>query len=463
MVARRRARGVLVARARLRPVPARRRSGRRGADGDVARGGPPRLQRRARRRERLAAPRAPAAGAARAGARSRLARLPRGLRGARRWRRREARERAADAADLGRRLGVADLEMLGLALEGATLVACARVEEGMRLLDEATATALEGEAQIPISSAWTCCFLVTACTAVLDFDRASTWCDRIAAFAERYGSRYMLGFCGAEYGAVHLWRGRWDEAERMLEASLRDFSRSRPALGPVAARGPRGAPPPPGQGVRCCAAPRRGRPHRRGAARAAPASRSTRGDPLAPRSSPSGCCAGPPTSASSIACPRSSCSSARGRRSATSSRQAPPSASCAPSSASSAQRRCARCVDRAEGGSPQPPVRSRPRAGAARGRRRPLRGERRAVRGRGGAHRARRLARRPRPPRRSQARGRRGECDARAAGGEDGGRARARGCWPAATARRASPRASARCCACSPRAPRTARSRSGSS
>jgi LuxR family transcriptional regulator, maltose regulon positive regulatory protein len=140
-----------------------------------------------------------------------------------------AREHAAFAAELGRRFGVADLEMLGLALEGAALVACAQVEEGMRRLDEATAAALEGEATIPISSAWACCFLVTACTAVLDYQRASEWCDRIAEFAERYGSRYMLAFCRAEYGAVHLWRGRWQEAETMLEASLEDFSASRPA------------------------------------------------------------------------------------------------------------------------------------------------------------------------------------------------------------------------------------------
>jgi hypothetical protein len=35
--------------------------------------------------------------------------------------------------------------MLGLALQGATLVACAQVEEGMSCLDEATATALAGE------------------------------------------------------------------------------------------------------------------------------------------------------------------------------------------------------------------------------------------------------------------------------------------------------------------------------
>jgi LuxR family transcriptional regulator, maltose regulon positive regulatory protein len=146
-------------------------------------------------------------------------------------------ERAAAAAELGRTLGVADLEMLGLALRGAALVSCAEIEEGMRDLDEAAAVALEGDAAIPISSAWTCCFVVTACTAVLDFERAAAWCDRIAEFADRYGSRYMLAFCRAEYGAVHLWRGRWAEAEATLSAAHEDYARSRPAWsgGPLAA------------------------------------------------------------------------------------------------------------------------------------------------------------------------------------------------------------------------------------
>ena len=139
-------------------------------------------------------------------------------------------ELAAEAATIGRRLGVPDLEMLGLALEGATLVARAEVDDGMRRLDEATATALEGDAELPIAAAWACCFLVTACSAVRDYERASEWCDRIAEFAERYGSRYMLAFCRAEYGAVHLWRGSWREAEQTLEASVEDFTRSRPGM-----------------------------------------------------------------------------------------------------------------------------------------------------------------------------------------------------------------------------------------
>ena len=140
-----------------------------------------------------------------------------------------ASELGVRAAELGQRFDVADLEMLGLALHGSTLVSKAQVTEGMRCLDEATAAALEGEATIPISSAWACCFLVSACTAVLDYDRASEWCDRIADFADRYGSRYMLAFCRAEYGAVHLWRGSWSDAEALLVASIDDYAGSRPA------------------------------------------------------------------------------------------------------------------------------------------------------------------------------------------------------------------------------------------
>ena len=148
-----------------------------------------------------------------------------------------AAELGAEAAGLGRRFDVPDLEMLGLALEGAARVAKAEVADGMALLDEATVAALERTATIPISSAWACCFLVSACTATLDFERAFAWCDRIAEFADRYDSRYMLGFCRAEYGTVHLWRGRWEEAERFLTGSIDAYARSRPAMagGPTVA------------------------------------------------------------------------------------------------------------------------------------------------------------------------------------------------------------------------------------
>jgi LuxR family transcriptional regulator, maltose regulon positive regulatory protein len=141
-----------------------------------------------------------------------------------------ALELAREAAEVGRRFEVVDLEMLGLSLEGTILVTGAEVEDGFDRLDEATAAAIAGEAEIPISGAWTCCFMVGACAAVRDFPRASEWCDRIAAFADRYGSRYMLAFCRAEYGAIDLWRGHWERADSLLESSVADFARSRPAM-----------------------------------------------------------------------------------------------------------------------------------------------------------------------------------------------------------------------------------------
>jgi LuxR family transcriptional regulator, maltose regulon positive regulatory protein len=141
-----------------------------------------------------------------------------------------AAELAARASEIGRRFDIPDLEMLGLAVEGSALVSAAAIGEGMRCLDEATALALEGDAQVPISSAWTCCFMVTSCAAVRDYERAAGWCDRIAEFAERWGSRYMLAFCTAEYGAIHLWRGRWQEAEELLTGAVEHFGESRPAM-----------------------------------------------------------------------------------------------------------------------------------------------------------------------------------------------------------------------------------------
>ena len=40
----------------------------------------------------------------------------------------------------------------------------------------------------------------------------------------------MLAFCQSEYGDVHLWRGRWADAESMLEQSVENFRCSRPAM-----------------------------------------------------------------------------------------------------------------------------------------------------------------------------------------------------------------------------------------
>lgn len=147
-----------------------------------------------------------------------------------------ARRLAASTAELGRTLGVIDLEMLGLALEGTALVALARIPQGMRCLDEAAGTALADEGQLPISGAWTCCLMIDACESVGDLERARQWCDRVTEFARRNESAYLLGICRTHYAAVHLLRGEWERAEAELVAAVEAFERSRPpyAAGAIA-------------------------------------------------------------------------------------------------------------------------------------------------------------------------------------------------------------------------------------
>lgn len=94
----------------------------------------------------------------------------------------KARQLAARAVELGRTFRAPELEMLGLGLEGRALVSDGELEEGMRRLDEATTVALAGEASLLYCVAWACCYLISACERVRDFDRAAQWCARVGDF-----------------------------------------------------------------------------------------------------------------------------------------------------------------------------------------------------------------------------------------------------------------------------------------
>jgi ATP/maltotriose-dependent transcriptional regulator MalT len=137
---------------------------------------------------------------------------------------------AAHGAELGRELGVADLEAVGLALEGITLVRRGSVEHGMRLLDEASVIASNEELRFPISHGWALCYLISACEGVGDFPRATQWCGLARTIAERWGARQMAGLCRSAYGNVLATNGDWVGAEQELTAAVGDLQAARPAM-----------------------------------------------------------------------------------------------------------------------------------------------------------------------------------------------------------------------------------------
>ncbi|MGH2949358.1 MAG: LuxR C-terminal-related transcriptional regulator [Solirubrobacteraceae bacterium] len=136
------------------------------------------------------------------------------------------------ARELGRELGITDLEMLGLATEGLGLVTEGEVADGMRRLDEATAAALGGEYDELHGVCWTCCYLIYGCERVRDYDRAAQWCRKVEEFTERMRVQFVNGVCRAHYAAVLTWHGSWDEADELLSKATSDLAAARPAWAP---------------------------------------------------------------------------------------------------------------------------------------------------------------------------------------------------------------------------------------
>ena len=137
---------------------------------------------------------------------------------------------AGRARAIGSSLGVDDIELSALGLEGLALASEGSIADGIRQLDEASAAAIGGE----ISELWavgrTCCYMITACERVRDFERASQWCQRMLEFAERWRIRDLFAVCRAHYGAILVSRGTWEEADATFETAIQEFAGSRPGM-----------------------------------------------------------------------------------------------------------------------------------------------------------------------------------------------------------------------------------------
>ena len=141
-----------------------------------------------------------------------------------------AQGHAAEAIRIGQLLGIVDLEMLGLALEGLALVGRGDVVGGMQRLDEVAAAAVGGEISDPLVVCLCCCNLIYACEQVRDFDRAAQWCEHTEDFCQRWSIRSFFVICRAHYAAVLMWRGSWEKAEAELAAVTDDLRATHPGF-----------------------------------------------------------------------------------------------------------------------------------------------------------------------------------------------------------------------------------------
>src|SRR5688572_12390594 len=125
---------------------------------------------------------------------------------------------------IARSLKLHVLEMLALGLEGVALVRDGETEKGMRRLDEVTTAVVAGELGDPMTAGNACCYLLTACEQVGDYDRLAQWFERVRAHFVQWRYQPGLSFCRNHLVAVLLWRGAWQEAEEEIEALRREVA-----------------------------------------------------------------------------------------------------------------------------------------------------------------------------------------------------------------------------------------------
>jgi LuxR family transcriptional regulator, maltose regulon positive regulatory protein len=141
---------------------------------------------------------------------------------------------AQEGRRLARDSSCTDAEVLATAMNGLALVMDAKPDEGLALLDEAAAAALGGDIEDAYAAGLTCCYLISACDRVRDYERAAQWCARLREFSTRQRFTILLTTCRLQYGSVLISSGAWEEAEAELQAAIADLRETRPVVLPAA-------------------------------------------------------------------------------------------------------------------------------------------------------------------------------------------------------------------------------------
>lgn len=137
------------------------------------------------------------------------------------------------AFDLAHRFADRDIEALALVAKGRALVKMGAVEEGLALLDEASATAVCGELR-PLATGVIYCMTISSCHDLGDYRRAAEWTEEANRWCDRLDVTGFPGACRIHRAEIMRRRGDWSEAEQQaLEAceELHDFERSITAAG----------------------------------------------------------------------------------------------------------------------------------------------------------------------------------------------------------------------------------------
>jgi class 3 adenylate cyclase len=135
-------------------------------------------------------------------------------------------EIADEAIAIARRHGESDSENEALAFKGGALISLGRWQEGLALLDEATAAALSGGVSLRSASN---VYSVTmdSCLNMADFRRAGEWTEEADRWMSRHSVGGYPGMCRVHRAELKRLRGSWSEAESEALSACEELERYR--------------------------------------------------------------------------------------------------------------------------------------------------------------------------------------------------------------------------------------------
>jgi class 3 adenylate cyclase len=126
------------------------------------------------------------------------------------------------AYELSQRFGTRDVEAMALVGKGKVLVFAGQVDEGLALLDEATAAATGGELQ-PFAAGFVYCCTIESCQEVGDFRRAAEWTEAANRWCDGLDIKGMPGACRVHRAEIMRLRGNWTEAEEQALSACEEL------------------------------------------------------------------------------------------------------------------------------------------------------------------------------------------------------------------------------------------------
>jgi DNA-binding CsgD family transcriptional regulator len=127
-------------------------------------------------------------------------------------------EVAGEVAAIGERFGDPDLFAVAVHMQGLARIGQTRVEEGLRLLDEAMVAVTAGKVS-PVFTGIVYCGVIMGCEAAFDPRRAHEWTNALARWCEEQPQMVAFsGRCLAHRAGIMQLHGEWRDA--LAEARL---------------------------------------------------------------------------------------------------------------------------------------------------------------------------------------------------------------------------------------------------